>query len=338
MTTPSPSTPPQTGWLATLAALAAFVIVPMVPSGLWAIMPITQTIVVLVAALATCAILGWWKGGNVWFAAVWVILLAWMLWSQVHHGSTFTLMANGWTLLLVACFGMASLLTPNQTFSVRALTAVGLAVCTSFVLVIMSSDGIDQVQLVMRGEFDRRVEQIVTELHQQTARPEFRALAKRFPVVDSAMTDNETKLREIPEKTTSLLPALLALESLAALALAWSVYHRLATVAIGPQFRQLREFRFNDQLIWGLAVGLTILFLPPFQEARNVGFNLLVFFGALYLLRGVGVLSWISRGRGVATILILLTAFATPLVVALALCVGVGDTWMDWRKKIQPAT
>jgi hypothetical protein len=116
------------------------------------------------------------------------------------------------------------------------------------------------------------------------------------------------------------------------------MYHRLAQVRIGPALGKLRDFRFNDQLVWGLAVGATIAFLPPFADGRSAGINLLVFFGTLYLLRGVGVLSWVSRGRGVSTVLIILTAIAPPLVAALALGVGVGDTWMDWRSRIRTAS
>jgi hypothetical protein len=66
--------------------------------------------------------------------------------------------------------------------------------------------------------------------------------------------------------------------------------------------------------------------------------NLLLFFGALYLLRGIGVLSWVTHRRGIAIGLILLIAVAPLIAAALALGVGVGDTWMDWRKRVTPAT
>ena len=54
----------------------------------------------------------------------------------------------------------------------------------------------------------------------------------------------------------------------------------------------MREFRFNDQLVWGLIVGLTIMLVPTLTALSGVGKNLLVFFGALYAMRGFGVLSW----------------------------------------------
>jgi hypothetical protein len=167
-------------------------------------------------------------------------------------------------------------------------------------------------------------------------------MTKQHPSLDSLTTrlaeESESQLRSLPDRSATLVPALLALESLAALALAWVVYHRIASTPIGPPLGVWREFRFNDQLIWGLAVGATIFFLPTFWEGKSAGLNLLLFFGALYLLRGVGVLSWVTRGRGTAAILIIVTAIAPQLIAALALGVGVGDTWMDWRSRVTSAT
>ena len=79
----------------------------------------------------------------------------------------------------------------------------------------------------------------------------------------------------------------------------------------------LTEFRFNDQLIWALAVGLTLSLLPAFSDGRNAGFNLLLFFGALYAVRGLGVLAWISKGRYVFIIVLSLIAIIYGAIVAL---------------------
>jgi hypothetical protein len=204
--------------------------------------------------------------------------------------------------------------------------------------VIVTPDGVARVDGIVHGEYTRRVEHLVSGVQEATRTPEWRNIAGRYPMLDSAVAQNEASLRAMPDRSTRLLPALLALESLAALALGWAMYHRLTQVRIGPVLGKLRDFRFNDQLVWGLAVGATIAFLPPFADGQSAGINLLVFFGTLYLLRGVGVLSWVSRGRGVSTVLIILTAIAPPLVAALALGVGVGDTWMDWRSRIRTAS
>jgi hypothetical protein len=145
--------------------------------------------------------------------------------------------------------------------------------------------------------------------------------------------ENETIVRELPDHAAGLLPALLALESLAALALGWGIYQRLSSVKIGPPLSPLTEFRFNDQLVWGVAVGATLCLLPTFAEGRTAGLNLLAFFGVLYLLRGLGVLAWIAQGRYlILGILSLIPPFGVMLGV-LALALGLGDTWLDLRRR-----
>ena len=56
-------------------------------------------------------------------------------------------------------------------------------------------------------------------------------------------------------------------------------------------------------------------------------------FGVLYLLRGLGVLAWIALGRYlVLGILSLIPPFGVMLGV-LALALGLGDTWLDLRRR-----
>ncbi|HEU4880479.1 MAG TPA: DUF2232 domain-containing protein [Gemmatimonadaceae bacterium] len=129
------------------------------------------------------------------------------------------------------------------------------------------------------------------------------------------------------------MPALLALESLAAMGLGWALFHKMSSVPIGPQLGKLRDFRFNDQLVWGVAVGASIYLLPAFAEGRNAGLNLLVFFGSLYLLRGIGILAWMSRTRALTFMLVALSVVAWPLIAALAFGLGLGDTWLDLRTR-----
>jgi hypothetical protein len=115
-------------------------------------------------------------------------------------------------------------------------------------------------------------------------------MAARVPGLDTLNENSEAMMRPMPKRAAMLLPALLALESLAVLALGWGVYRRLSPVEIGPPLSPLTEFTFNDQLVWGLAVGATLCLLPAFVEGRSAGYNLLLFFGALYLIRGIGIL------------------------------------------------
>jgi hypothetical protein len=143
----------------------------------------------------------------------------------------------------------------------------------------------------------------------------------------------------MPARSLVVLPAMLALESLAALAVAWGLHHRLGRVRIGPPPAPLRDFRFSDQLIWGLIVGITAVVLPALADVRPAGANLLVFFGALYVVRGLGVLSWLLRARRWTKVtLVAVGLLAWQLLAAFALALGVGDTWLDWRSRTRPTS
>jgi hypothetical protein len=138
-----------------------------------------------------------------------------------------------------------------------------------------------------------------------------------------------------PQRTLFLLPSLLALQSLAGLALGWDLFHRLTRHGIGPPLAPLREFRFNDQFVWALAVGLTIMVLPEFAEGRAAAANILVFFGTLFVLRGLGVLSSFRPGRWLMLLAIPLLVVAWPVALAAALMLGLTDIWIDVRRRAQ---
>ena len=128
----------------------------------------------------------------------------------------------------------------------------------------------------------------------------------------------------------TLFPSMLALESLVALAIAWAAYHRIGRERIGPPLAALQDFRFSDQFVWGLVAGLAMVVVPGFGAMSMVGANLLVFFGALYALRGIGVGLWfLSPGRVLMAFLFVF-AVVFPLVLGvLGVGLGVGDTWLN---------
>src|SRR3954464_12635090 len=133
-----------------------------------------------------------------------------------------------------------------------------------------------------------------------------------MPQVGSLPEAFQQQLTLVAETGVGSFPSLLLLESLVALALAWATFHRLSRARLGAPLGPLKDFRFNDQLVWGLIAGLAIVFVPALDFLGGTGRNLLVFFGALYAIRGFGVLSW----------------FLAPGALAIMLMVGFAMLWL----------
>lgn len=325
-------------WRPLLWGLAAFLLLPMVPLG-DVIFPIQQTLLLFVPALAVCSIIGWRSGSRAALALIWLGLAVWMLLQPAGQpGTAYSQMARAWAILLAASFGLVSLLSSATPFFVRAMASVGIALGVALTIALSSPSGITRFQHAGGEEFMRRAAASLNQFQQKWDTQQWKDLTARAPLLQSADDWAAEIERELPKRTTPLIPALLALESLAALGLAWAVYHRLSTVKIGPAFGPLTEFRFNDQLIWALAVGLILSLLPAFTEGRNAGFNLLLFFGALYAVRGLGILAWISKGRYLFIILLSLIPQGIFLLGFIALAVGLSDTWFDLRRRAAKAS
>ncbi|MEA2706407.1 MAG: hypothetical protein QOH22_1195 [Gemmatimonadaceae bacterium] len=320
-------------WWPLLWGLAGLLLLPLGPP-LNEVFPIDQTLLLLVPAVAACAIVGWRVGARAALAIVWLVFAGWILLQPAGSpGTPYDQMARGWAILLAASFGLVSLWNAALPFFVRALSAVGIATAVGFMIALSSPSGIARFQHAAESELTRRASASIEKIEAGRDTPLWRELAAKSPWLDAMQDENETVIRALPEHAAALLPALLALESLAALALAWGIYQRLSPVKIGPPLSPLTEFRFNDQLVWGVAVGATLCLLPSFADGRNAGFNLLAFFGVLYLLRGLGVLAWITKGRYfVLGILSLIPPFGVMLGV-MALALGLGDTWLDLRRR-----
>jgi len=320
-------------WRPLLWGLAAFLLLPFVPLA-DVIFPVQQTLLLLVPALAVCSIIGWRSGSRAALALIWLGLAVWMLLQPAGPpGTAYDQMARAWAIVLAASFGLLSLLSSATPFFVRALASVGVTLAIAFTVALSSPSGIARFQHAGGEEFLRRTAVTLGRFQEKWDTEQWKNLTARAPLLQAADDWTVDIERELPKHTIPLIPALLALESLAALGLAWGVYHRLSPVRIGPALGPLTEFRFNDQLIWALAVGLTLSLLPAFSDGRNAGFNLLLFFGALYAVRGLGVLAWISKGRYVFIIVLSLIPQGVLLLGVLALALGLGDTWLDLRRR-----
>jgi hypothetical protein len=319
-------------WRPLFWGLAVLLLGPSVPL-FEAIVPVQQTLLLLVLVVAACSIVGWRLGGRLALAFIWVALSIWMLLQPAGPpGSQYDLMTRGWAILLAASFGLVSLWSATMPFFSRALFALGLAIGVGFILALSSPSGIARFQHAAEEELTRRVSITIQKVEEGRNTAEWQQMAARIPGLDTMNDDSEAMMRPMPKRAAMLLPALLALESLAGLALGWGVYRRLSPVEIGPPLGPLTEFTFNDQLVWGLAVGATLCLLPAFVEGRSAGYNLLLFFGALYLIRGIGILGWIARGRYVYIVIL---GLIPQVFVIVTLALGLGDTWLDLRKRVK---
>lgn len=330
--------PRERGWRRLLPALLAFLLVPAVPL-FRVFVPIEQTFLLLGPSIAACTLVGWWAGGKAWMAIAWTALAAWMLASPVPGSGEYDAFARGWAVLLGGAFGLVCLLGARRPFFSRALSAIGIAAAFALAIGVFTPANPARMRSTMHAEYVRRVDDSFASWRQVSETPEWKQFAERNEGMAAMAQEGERQLRLIPDVSATLFPALLALESLATLALAWSLYHRVSRARLGASLSPLREFRFNDQLVWGLVVGVTLVVLPTLESLRGVGLNLLVFFGALYALRGFGVLTWfLAPSRLVTALLVGVALLAWPLLGVFALGLGLGDTRLDWRSRARPTS
>ena len=137
-----------------------------------------------------------------------------------------------------------------------------------------------------------------------------------------------------------VFPALVALSSLASLGVVWWLHGRLSETP-APSLGPVSEFSFNDHLVWVFIAGIALLLLGWGDAWGRAGSNTVVFMGALYTLRGAAVVLFATGGVSLfgVTVLLFSMVFSAPVVLALALFIGLGDTWVDIRGRFrrQPA-
>src|SRR5688572_32437559 len=103
--------------------MAAFILIPAVPQ-FRALVPIDQTMLLFVPALAACTLVGWWAGGRMLLAIAWIGLAAFVAMQQPRVSDQFSNLARGWSLVLAGTFGLVCLLGSQRQFFPRAM--VGL--------------------------------------------------------------------------------------------------------------------------------------------------------------------------------------------------------------------
>jgi len=333
MSAPAAPAPVGRSWRRLAAGLVAFIILPLLPQ-VRLIFPIEQSALLVVAIVAVCAVVAWKNGGPMILALLWLGIAGVLIASPVGPADgPYNWLARGWILVLAASFGLVSVIVPTDNFFPRALSSLAVAMALGFSLVLVSPGGPTRISDAMSNEFNRRNAESLAKLRRAETDPVLRQMVDSSPPLQVMFDESEAQLTAIPKVTSVLVPALLALESLAAMGLGWALFHLMSPVKIGPRLSKLRDFRFNDQLVWGVAVGASIFLLPAFADGKNAGLNLLVFFGFLYLVRGMGVIAWMSRTRALTYMIIALAVLVWPVMALFAMALGLGDTWLDWRSR-----
>ena len=334
----SPSAAPRGRRWLLLAVLAAALLVPGTPL-VESLAPIASMGLIVVPALACCALVAWTLGGKPWLAGVWLALALFMVVWMQPPGNSYAVIERGWVLVLVSLFGLISLAGPaSARFFPRALTAVAGTASLAALLLIGTAGAPRVVSRVTRVELARRPNAALDWVHGITdpANGRIASAPAATGSVETLGRTLEEVLRTLPEDAMPIYPALLGLESLAALALAWELFHYMSRTRLGEPLRPIREFRFSDRLAWGFIVGAALVVLPTGEPWRTVGLNFVLFFGALYAVRGLGVLVWFLETRRVsapAVVALTVTAslLSAPAAIGLGL-LGLGDSWLDWRR------
>lgn len=330
----------ERGWGRVTVAIIAFLVIPMTPL-LRVLLPTEQTALLLAPAIAASAIVGWLAGGRAALAAIWTVVAAWSVMQFSGGSGLFPLLQGGWALLVAATFGGLALIRRDATepFLPRALRAISISMGVALLVTVAVPGGPTRVANGVAAESGRRAEQARTGWRQMTDLPQWKEITAENPSAAEMGTLVEQQLSELPVTARSLFPSLAALEALAALALAWAMYHRIGRARIGPPLGSIRDFRFNDQMVWGVVGGLALVMLPGAAIVRSIGANLLLFFGALYTIRGIGVFMWVaSPGQMATALLVVFSLLFWNVLGVMALGIGVGDTWLDWRSRARPKT
>ncbi|HET7586383.1 MAG TPA: DUF2232 domain-containing protein [Gemmatimonadaceae bacterium] len=337
---PAPAAPAQ-GWAGLLVALALFAAVPVLPP-LRALLPVEQTLVLLLPVLAACCVAGWWfaGGASLLIGAAVAAIVAVLAVGRLLPADTRDV-ARAWGLLGAGVFGLVCVAgTQARSFFPRALATVGLLVLLALVLVTVEGLPFSWLRDRMVGELAGRNAAAVLGVPARM-QPVNEWLHLPAEAAEAWAANYVHFLRQLSALAIMLFPSLLALELMAALALGWALYHRLSRTPIGPALAPFHRFTFSGQLLWGVAAGLALALVPTLSPLAPLGVNLVGFFSALFGVRGLAVIVWFTARRhwGVRAALIALlllalsvAAFtAVELAVGLCLVLGMTDVVVDWR-------
>ncbi len=224
---------------------------------------------------------------------------------------------RGWALLLGGCFVGLSIVRPKMKISDRALEAVFGALVLVAILMTLMSGAWNIVDWVISDRVRATVAQVI-------------ALGGSEGLAPALMT----AFYQTAEVRILIFPALTALASMSALLLSWWLFiffSGRSEEALGS----VKNFRFNDHLIWMLVVGLFLLFTRWSEPLQRLGSNAVVFIGALCAVRGAAVIVFITGGFSVLGYAMTLFGLfiVPPIVLGGAVLIGIADIYLDFRKR-----
>ena len=237
-------------------------------------------------------------------------------------GGPLATVSRGWALMLGSIYLAMTLAQPHWDTTSRALSTVLIAMVAG-TIGLSASGELVALDTMVQEQF-------------RTVSAAFENLRVQMPDAEWVTEASETTGR-ISEVQAEVFPALLALQSLAALALAsWTVRRTGRSEAEAFRLGRLRDFRFNDNLIWLLILGLLLVLSPASPLWTRIAANVLVFMGSLYALRGLAIFVYLAEGtKSIMTMIFgtLVLIFLYPVVVTGALLMGISDTWLYVRNR-----
>lgn len=230
---------------------------------------------------------------------------------------------RAWALLIGGGFVALTMLAPTWTLSSRALGAVLGAVVVSAGVLAARADAWVALDTALSESVRAGIDTSLFAL-------------STLGGADELSPELVGTLQRVADAQAAVAPALICLGSMAALGVAWWVRTRL--VGEGDQgLAPLGSFRFNDHLVWLFVAGLLLLVVQWGDAFGRLGSNAVVFMGALYALRGAAVFVFLSSGLSVLGYVAFVVGLlvAAPVLLGMAMLVGIGDTWLDIRSRVR---
>ncbi len=252
--------------------------------------------------------------------------------------------------LAVGLAGVGLLLLPANDLLTGAVRAYVVLVTAAFLAVtLLAPPGTSVLQLAVRASLLAGLAEIALvrlglgraawdALHWEATRQASTTMRFMVEIEPRVFAVFEPVVRFV----SGTVPAVLALQALAGLALAWQWHRRVAQQPLGASLGPFREFRFADHWVWAVVAALTVCVTPILAGVKGAALNLLVALGALYLLRGAAIVVAFAAALGVAPAALLVgAAVAALLAVPLLLIVpglatlGITDTWLEFRRRLR---